>query len=52
LLGGFYKGLVGDGCELAIKVVLMLPVDVGQEVVAKEDADGVVNIAPLAISCE
>ncbi len=41
---------MGDGRELAIKVVLMLPTDVGLEVVAgdhqvslKEDANGVVN---------
>ncbi len=39
-----------DGCELAIKVVLMLPMDVGLEVVAgdqkvglEENANGVVN---------
>jgi hypothetical protein len=50
VLGGCHKGLVGDGRELAIKVVLLLLIDVGPEVVAgdhkvspKEDANGVVN---------
>jgi hypothetical protein len=45
---------VTDGCELANKVVLVLPTDVGLEVVAgehkvslKEDDDGVANSCAL-----
>jgi hypothetical protein len=49
-LGGGHEGLVGDGDEFAIKVILMLMADVRFEVVAgdhkvslKKDANGVVN---------
>ncbi len=50
VLGGGHKGLVGDGHELSIEVVLVLPTDIGLEVVAgdhkvslEEDANGVIN---------
>ncbi len=49
-LGGGHDGLVGDECELAIKVILMLMADVHLKVVAGDhkvsltkDADGLVN---------
>ncbi len=49
--GGGHEGLVGDDCELAIKVILVLTADVCLEVVAgdhkvslKKDADGVINV--------
>ncbi len=50
LLDPLHEGLVGDGCEFAIEVILMLMVDVHIEVMAgdhevslKKDADGVIN---------
>ncbi len=49
-LGGDHEGLVGDGCELAVKIILMLKADLRFEVVAgdhkvslKKDANVVVN---------
>ncbi len=49
-LGGGHESLVGDGCELAIEVILVLMVDLSLEVVAedlmvslKKDANGVIN---------
>ncbi len=50
VLGRGHEGLMGDGCELAIEVILMLMVNVCFEVVArdhkvslKKDANGVIN---------
>jgi hypothetical protein len=58
-LGGGHEDLVGNGCELAIKVILVLTADECLEVVAgdqmanlKKDANGASTVAPLAINCE